>query len=169
MINKGYYAEDRGYIYTCRLCGGQGYTVPGDPCPHCYALVMSDLLREFQMARGERYYAILKAILSLVGKGIIDDARWITRSQGHLLISDVVLLMVKYDWPFNRTKAFFEWLEERGVCPFGMYDALKDRGFSIGKYLETFYQRPVDGPLPPVEYAARREPYGDDPMYLGEG
>ncbi len=25
------------------------------------------------------------------------------------------------------------------------------------------------GPLPPVEYAARREPYGDDPMYLGEG
>ncbi len=25
------------------------------------------------------------------------------------------------------------------------------------------------GPLPPVEYAARREPYGDDPVYLGEG
>ncbi len=141
-INKGHVDENHNYIYTCGNCNGAGYVVDSktgldQSCHHCYALDYPALLIAFTTARGERYYALLKAILSIKGKAIHDRAMEIRASRdGKLLIADLCHLLMEFQFPRNRMKPLAEWLEESRVCPAGMYDRLLDRGFKVNKFLE---------------------------------
>jgi hypothetical protein len=117
MINKGVIQPDKSYQYTCRQCAGRGM-VHGQPCAHCYGLDVDRLCVELKLARGERYYALLKAYLSVRGKAIVDDAQGIRARAGKLTPFDVAWLSAKYDLNF---KAIFEWLEETNVCAAGTH------------------------------------------------
>jgi len=125
-VAKGKWDRNTGYAYTCGQCAGRGM-VHGQACSHCYALDYQAIMEAFKLARGERYYALLKAALSLKGKTIYDA----TRDGERLTIADIFRLMVDFDWPRKRAKPFFEWLEETNVIPSGTYRHLKDRGFVI--------------------------------------
>lgn len=131
-VAKGQWIPDQGYIYTCANCGGSGFNA-NEPCCHCYGLDIPVLMEQFATARGQRYYALLKAILSVQGKAIVDDVLSIKTASGKVLLSDIIGLFIKWQWPRNRWKPFVEWLEETYTVRPGLYERLKDIGFKIGE------------------------------------
>lgn len=144
-INKGRHSEHHDYLYTCGYCNAKGY-IKGLPCPHCYNLDLPTLLKEFETARGERYYALLKAILSIKGRAIYDRAMEIRNTQeGKLKIADLCHLLIEFQFPHNRMKPLAEWLEECRVCPAGTYEHLQARGFKVKDSLRQL------GYIPEVE------------------
>jgi hypothetical protein len=134
-VAKGTWSTETGYTYTCAQCNGAGM-VAVQPCDHCYALNYDQIMQAFKTARGKRYYALLKAALSLRGKAIYDAAKQHVENNGKLTIADIIYLMVSFNWPRMRAKPFFEWLGETGVIPFGAYLRLQERGFKITKACE---------------------------------
>lgn len=126
-VAKGKIQPDGNYKYRCGQCGGSGQYA-GRTCSHCYDLNLPKLLEEFELARGERYYAILKAILSLQGKAIIDEAKRISASNpsGKLVVIDLGYLCIKFGFG-QRMKPLVEWLEEGQVIPYGSYERLHHR------------------------------------------
>ena len=122
MINKGITFPDGTYEYTCRKCDGAG-VARGNPCDHCYDLDLIALTGAIKLARGERYYALLKAILNILGKVILDDAKAIHAEQNSFKAADVAYLCIKHNLSF---KVVFEWLEETGFCPTGMHEHMRD-------------------------------------------
>jgi hypothetical protein len=135
-VAKGQWDKDRGYLYTCGNCNGRGQ-VRGEVCDHCYALDYDALMYAFRVARGSRYYALLKAILSIKGKEIYDTARQIKANTDKIVIADLFALLVQFQFPPNRMKPLVEWLEETQVCPSGAYERLKERGLKIRQGLDV--------------------------------
>lgn len=114
-INKGHVTPDKTYIYTCHNCGGKN-----PDCPYCYALNTKRIIEEMQKgAKGQRYYALLKAFLSVEGKAIYDAAAKIRADNGKALIYDVGYLSLRFGLNF---KATCEWLNECGFMRSGMYE-----------------------------------------------
>lgn len=132
-VAKGQIQPDGSYKYRCGQCGGSGQYA-GRTCSHCYNLDLPKLLEEFELARGERYYAILKAILFLIGKDIIDEAKRITQAQGKFTPVDIAYLCLKFRFK-RRFKPMAEWLEESQIIRAGTYENLKDMGFSVSDLL----------------------------------
>lgn len=133
-VAKGKWNPEVGYEYTCGKCHGTG-EVQGYLCDHCYGVLQPDarwkaIMTSFRTARGERYYALLKAALSIKGKEIVDAVVDMKSERGKVTIADIFHLMVKFDWPRMRAKPFFEWLEE--TCIFsGIYRNIRDSGMTI--------------------------------------
>lgn len=130
MIGKGQIQDDKSYVYTCLQCQGSGW-FHGDPCTHCYGGDIDRLLVEFAVARGERYYALLKRILAANGKAIYDAACEIRQKNGGFRPYDIAWLCIKFDWPQNRMKALAEWLEETHFMPAAMYSHLQEHGMKV--------------------------------------
>lgn len=136
-VAKGVWNPETGYAYTCGKCRGTG-NYHGHICDHCYGVLQPEaqwraIMTSFRTAKGERYYALWKAALSLRGKEIVDAVLEIKAERGKITIAELFHLMVTFDWPRMRAKPFFEWLEEAGPLPSGTYRWLQDRGFVIKK------------------------------------
>ena len=133
-INKGRTLEDGTYIYTCGTCHGKGVSGGAD-CPYCYNLDTAKIIDAMQKgARGQRYYALLKAYLSAQGKPIVDTYREVWKSQGAFYVIDIAYLVAKYGLNF---KAMTEWLEETGCIPSGMYEQISTaKGFKVSRYVD---------------------------------
>lgn len=134
-IAKGQHQPDHSYKYTCGKCQGRG-KLPNGICDHCYSLNMELLLEQFQTARGERYYAILKAILSVKGKAIHDRAVQIKQETGKVSPLDLGIMCIEFGFG-TRMKPLVEWLEECRLAPTGLYTNLQERGMKVGKVLEA--------------------------------
>lgn len=133
-INKGQTLDDGTYLYTCGTCNGKGIS-GGTDCPYCYGLDTTKILDAMQKgARGQRYYSLLKAYLSVQGKPIVDSFWEIKRSQGAVYVIDIAYLVSKYGLNF---KALTEWLEETHCIPSGMYELIKEsKGFKVSSYID---------------------------------
>lgn len=133
MIAKGQIQPDYAYQYTCGHCSGVGFLLStGKICPHCYNLDLPRLLEAFQTARGSRYYALLKAILSIQGKAICDRYLEIYAERGnHWIVIDYGRLVLEFGWG-KRMKPLAEWLEECRLIPTGTYEKIRERGPKIG-------------------------------------
>lgn len=117
MIAKGQTQPDGTYLYTCLKCGGKG----GD-CPDCYGLDSARILAAMKDgARGERYYALLKAFLSVNGKAITDEGKRIYAERDGLRPIDLGYISLKFGLNF---KATVEWLEETVVIPGNTYERI---------------------------------------------
>lgn len=163
-IAKGRILADYTYVYSCKMCGGTGFLLDakrGDiVCHHCYNLDYDKLMEAFATARGERYYAILKAILSIKGKAMCDRFKEVEKAAGrHLWVSELfVLCFREFGFPENRMKPFVEWLEEARVLPTGAYDRLRNRGMKVRATLEAVKASGQWGnPLPLKTEAADHE------------
>jgi len=142
-VAKGQIQSDNSYQYTCGNCKGIGHFMDSktgeyEDCTHCYNLDYDKLLEAFRLARGERYYAILKAILSLKGKAIADSAivRRNANANIKLTIADLLHLLMEFNFPRNRFKPLVEWLEETRTLPIGVYNRIHDSRFKIADGLK---------------------------------
>lgn len=138
-VAKGTIAYNYDYIYTCGNCDGHGYHADCTICTHCYNLDLPRLLIEFKTARGQRYYAILKAILSLCGGDLARDVNALRNQKPAgvgISYADLCHELVRYRWPRNRWKPFLEWLEECRVIKVGAYTYFKERGIGVARMLE---------------------------------
>ena len=128
MINKGKWDPVSGYTYICKCCNGSGGS---GKCPDCYGLDYRRIMVEFRAARGQRYYALLKAALSIHGHNIYIDVKAFRErtASGFLSPAELCQLSVAYFFPRNRVKPFSEWLEETGIIPHGAYRRIRQRGF----------------------------------------
>lgn len=133
-INKGQTLDDGTYIYTCGTCNGRGVS-GGTDCPYCYGLDTAKILDAMkQGARGQRYYSLLKAYLSVQGKPIVDSFWKIKREQGSVKVIDIAHLVNVYGLNF---KALAEWLEETRCIPSGMYRHISEsKGFKVSYYCD---------------------------------
>jgi len=136
MIAKGQRQTDGSYIYTCGNCDGVGF-FSDKACPHCYNLNYDELLIQFKTARGERYYAILKAILSIKGKAIVDRAEEYKskHSNGKMSVADCFHLLMDFKFPLNRFKPLVEWLEETRTIKTGSFRRIQQGGHKVKKTL----------------------------------
>lgn len=134
-VAKGKWSPETGYVYTCGKCAGTGLYF-GMECQHCYGNLSQDvqwqtIMIAFKTARGQRYYALLKAALSIKGKAIVEDAESCIARDNTLTVAEIFYMMVRHDWPRIRAKAFFEWLEETYTIKTGVYQHMRDSGLTI--------------------------------------
>lgn len=150
-VAKGKTLKDGTYIYTCGKCHGAGF-FGVEPCPHCYNLDYKVLMQHFETARGERYYALLKAILSIKGKAMVDRVATVrSKSEsGKISLADLLHIFMEFEFPINRFKPFAEWLEEARAIPTGTYQRIKDSRFGIKKGLIQLGLISDDGEIPEV-------------------
>jgi hypothetical protein len=113
VINKGR-IEGFKYCYKCHNCDGTQAE-----CVYCYALDTQRIKQEIKTARGQRYYALLKAFLSVEGEAICKKLLWIKKSRGRVLLFDVGYLSLLFGLNF---KATCEWLEEANLVTSGIYE-----------------------------------------------
>lgn len=133
QVAKGRTLEDGTYIYTCGHCGGTG-RIAETVCNWCYGLDTNAILAAMsEGARGQRYYGLLKAFLSVRGKAIVDEARRLRDEQIVLKVVDLAYIHVKFELNF---KATVEWLEETQVIHSGVYEAIQDRGIKVRELVE---------------------------------
>jgi hypothetical protein len=104
---QGRTLEDGSYIYVCGLCRGRGNNAE---CPWCYGLNFDRIVEEMRKgARGQRYYSLLKAHLSITGKAMVDECKRLRTELGAITPVEIAYLSVKFKLNF---KATWEWLEE---------------------------------------------------------
>lgn len=140
MINQGHIADDYRYHYTCRQC--EGWHGANSACSHCYNGDTDRLLVEFATARGERYYALLKAILVIQGQNICEAMQQIRdENSDRFTPVDLAGLVLAFGWPENRMKPLAEWLEECQFIPAGMYEYLKDKGMKPSDVIRAAKER----------------------------
>jgi hypothetical protein len=125
-LRKGQTLPDGTYLYTCGKCNGVG-NHGGVLCDWCYGLDAAQLCEQIKMARGERYYGLLKALLSIIGKQMVDYATSIRERQGKLQVLDIAHVHLKFDL---NMKATWEWLYETRVIRTD-YDAFKDSKLKV--------------------------------------
>jgi len=152
-VAKGQVQPDKSYRYRCGKCSGSGRVSSGI-CPHCYRLDLKLLHEQFQTAQGERYYALLKAILSVQGKAIYDRAMELQQKDGVSTPLHLGILCIEFGFN-SRMKPLVEWLEECRLLPSGIYVDLRERGMRVGAVLAKAqaaldagkYQHPVVDPI----------------------
>lgn len=119
MVAKGVTQPDGTYLWTCNKCSGMG-----QDCDWCYGLDTTKIIEEMKKgARGQRYYALLKAFLSVKGKEIVDFVNTLRNPDGGVSPAAVGCVSLKFGLNF---KATCEWLEETRVIRAGTYDRLMD-------------------------------------------
>lgn len=124
---KGQTLDDGTYVYKCGKCYGRGM-YHGEACDWCYNLDVSRILEEMKKgARGQRYYSLLKAFLSVNGKAIVDEFQRIKDEQGAFYPVDIGYLSLKFGLNF---KATWEWLEET-YCLRTTYHLFEDSGRKV--------------------------------------
>lgn len=118
-VAKGQSYEDGTYVYTCGNCKGTGFVKDGQ-CSHCYGGNVEQIVVEMKKgARGERYYALLKAFLKARGKTIVEEFDAIKQREGKVLIFDAGYIALKTGL---NLKATFDWLVECGRGKSGIYE-----------------------------------------------
>jgi hypothetical protein len=117
---------DGSYVYICGRCSGVGYW-RGRLCTDCYNLDLAPIRAELAGARGQRYYALLKAFLSLIGKDMVDEAKRVKVECGHITPPDVGYISLAFGLNF---KATWEWLEETCVIRTS-WSAFEDSGLKV--------------------------------------
>jgi hypothetical protein len=122
---KGQRQDDGSYVYTCGACNGTN----NPQCSYCYGLDMDKMLEAFAVARGQQYYSLLKAILSVVGKDIYESALELRMEEYKFRVADLIYLCIKFNFPKNRVKPLVEWLEETGAARAGLYSRIQAGGF----------------------------------------
>lgn len=125
-LRKGQTLPDGTYLYTCGKCNGTG-EYNDFLCDWCYGLDTAQLCEHLKMARGERYYGLLKALLSVIGKPMVDYTRQLREKQGKLLVVDIAHVHLKFNL---NMKATWEWLYETRVLRTD-YDAFKDSKLKV--------------------------------------
>lgn len=118
LVAQGKTLEDGTYIWTCNKCEDN------PNCDWCYGLDTTRIIEEMTKgARGQRYYALLKAFLSVKGKAITDEGKRIYAERGGLNTVDMGYISLKFGLNF---KATVEWLEETRVMRTGnVYEKVK--------------------------------------------
>lgn len=133
QVAKGRTLEDGTYLFTCGHCGGTGQ-IAETVCSWCYGLDADAILAAMRDgARGQRYYGLLKAYLSVRGKAIVDEAKRLYDEQGALMVVDLAYIHRLFGLNF---KATVEWLEETQVIHSGVYDAIEYRGIKVRELVE---------------------------------
>lgn len=128
-LAKGVTLKDGTYIFKCGKCNGAG-KFRGAICDWCYNLDAKALSAAMKESRGERYYGLLKSLLSVIGKSIVDDCNAISEKQdGKFTPVDGAYLSLKYGL---NLKATFEWLEETYCIKSGQYDLMKRYKIKVG-------------------------------------
>jgi hypothetical protein len=108
---------DCSYRYACASCAGTGKR--GEQiCQDCYGLDIERITLALKTARGYRYYALLKAWLSVRGKEMADEAKRV-KEKGALSPIDVGYISLRFDL---NLKATSKWLGECRVIPAGAYE-----------------------------------------------
>ncbi|MGB1286100.1 MAG: hypothetical protein ACPG7F_06170 [Aggregatilineales bacterium] len=155
-VAKGRTLPDGTYIYTCGNCGGVGWHASGDTCNHCYALDYAQITEAIKSARGQRYYALLKAALSISGKAIVHCANAIKNENkwGKLRFVDLGYIALRFNLNLKST---IEWLEETRSVPFGTSNRRKRVVDSNGKRATVA-----------MIFDAARETYGEIELWQPE-
>jgi hypothetical protein len=124
---KGETLSDGTYVYKCGKCNGFGM-VHGHACDWCYGLDIPRIVDEMKKgARGQRYYSLLKAFLSVNGKAMVDECHRIAQEQQKVTPVDIGYLSLKFGLNF---KATWEWLEETR-CLRTTYHLFTDSGHKV--------------------------------------
>lgn len=119
LCAKGERLEDGTYLYKCGKCNGYGL-YHGDVCDWCYNLDTARIVEEMKKgARGQRYYSLLKAFLSVNGKVVVDEFKRIKSSEGKVTPVDIGYISLKFGLNF---KATWEWLGECQCVCSGTYN-----------------------------------------------
>lgn len=136
MAAHGHAHEDGSYEYTCGLCGGQGSNAS---CPWCYGLNVKRISEEMRKgARGQRYYSLLKAHLSITGKAIVDECKRLKAEQGKITPVEIAYLSVKFGLNF---KATWEWLEETRCIQTSYGHYVRDGWFTVKQAVDAALQQ----------------------------
>jgi hypothetical protein len=123
IVAKGVTHADGTYVWTCNKCNGRVMQV-GYPCDWCYSLDTDRIIEEMNKgARGQRYYALLKAFLSVKGKDMVDFCRTLHGPTGKLSPAAVGWVALTFGLNF---KATCEWLEETGSIRSGAYERIME-------------------------------------------
>lgn len=118
IVAKGVTQKGGVYVWTCNKCNGTGESAAGF-CTWCYGLDTERIIEEMNKgAKGQRYYALLKAFLSVKGKEIVDFAKPLGGDNRGFAPAAVGLVSLKFGLNF---KATAEWLEETSVLNSGWY------------------------------------------------
>jgi hypothetical protein len=147
LVAKGITQPDGTYLWQCNKCNERN-----PDCDWCYGLNTSRIIEEMNKgARGQRYYALLKAFLSVSGKAMVDCAHSTHEPDGKMSPVGVGFVALKFGLNF---KATCEWLEETHCIRAGAYD-----------YIMSGNLTQVDGTKKRVQvrdiYDAVREKFGD--------
>lgn len=128
QVGEGKSYPDGSYDYVCAACRDSGF-VDGSECVWCYGKDPDRILDEMRKgARGQRYYALLKAYLSVKGRDIVAAAQWMHGGEHKLTVTDLGRLHLRFGLNF---KALTEWLEECGVIRPGTYERLHYSGIRV--------------------------------------
>lgn len=109
QVAKGKTLPDGTYVFTCGTCHGKASTDPNVECAWCYGGDVARISQEMKMARGQRYYGLLKSFLAVNGKAIVDEFKALRISNGKVTPVDIGYLSLKYGLNY---KATWEWLHE---------------------------------------------------------
>jgi hypothetical protein len=127
LAAKGKTLDDGTYVYKCGKCYGRG-KYHGETCDWCYALDIQRIVEEMKKgARGQRYYSLLKAFLSVNGKAMVEECHRIAQEQQKVTPVDIGYLSLKFGLNF---KATWEWLEETH-CLRTTYHLFEDSGKKV--------------------------------------
>lgn len=118
-VAQGKTLSDGTYIWECNKCEGNN----NPDCDWCYGLDEKRIAEEMAKgAQGQRYYALLKAFLSINGKALADFARDLKAQRGgSLRVIDFGYISLRFGLNF---KATVEWLEETHVIRSGAYSQI---------------------------------------------
>lgn len=138
QCGKGQTQPDGTYIYTCNACNGTG-VVNDEVCHWCYALNTSIIAEKMSSGvRGQQYYALLKAFISVNGKEMVEEAKAFKSKNGKITPHDLLYISLRFklNW-----KATVEWLEETYTIPSGTYELLQGMGFKPTKEAQFVKER----------------------------
>lgn len=120
LVAQGKTQPDGLYIWECNKCEGNH----NPNCDWCYGLDTTRIIEEMTKgARGQRYYALLKAFLSVNGKAMVEFAKTLRGEDGGYSPAGIGWVSIKFGLNF---KATCEWLEETNVLRAGWYDRVMD-------------------------------------------
>lgn len=118
LVAQGKTLSDGTYLWECNKCEGN------PECNWCYGLDTDRIVDEMKKgAKGQRYYALLKAVLSVRGKEMVDFAKTMRQENGGFSPAGIGVVSLKFGLNF---KATAEWLEETSILPSGWYERVMD-------------------------------------------
>lgn len=128
LAAKGEIQADKSYRYTCGKCRGKGNS-NGVICDWCFNLDLDKCREAIKTSQGQKYFSLLKAILSIVGKHIYDDvmAYKAANESGKIAIVDLGYITLRYGLNF---KATIEWLEETHGLLSGTHSRIMESNFT---------------------------------------
>ena len=119
-VAKGQRQPDGTYLYTCGTCGGKASADPSVECAWCYGGDVKRIAAELKLARGARYYALLKAFLAVNGKAMVDEIlRFKAERDGKFTPVELGYVSLKYNLNF---KATWDWIHENGHIRYSYED-----------------------------------------------